>query len=248
MVTVINPPSNTNQRNDATNGHDNRAAKAAHPAGGGGGDNDKPRGGGSGGGADNGGDHDDNYQHEIARSRYRIGLTVLFVTIVMMFAALTITYLLTSSNANWRPLRLPLWTWTSTILLVSSSLTIELARRAWRRNKLNAARKYLFVTATLGLTFILSQLMSWRELFVEGVFLRSNPHSSFFYLLTGIHALHIIGGICALGYLVVRALRSSSAPDTRIDARGAIAFDAGALYWHFVDLLWIYVLFLLLWR
>lgn len=129
---------------------------------------------------------------------------------------------------------------------------------------LRRAHRWLCVTTLLGCGFIVSQLLAWRELVRRGFYVASDPHSSFFYMLTGLHAIHIVGGIAALGYLLMRVRRRrahveqvQNALDARIislDERGTAApplaraaIDAGAIYWHFVDGLWIYVLLLLLW-
>jgi cytochrome c oxidase subunit 3 len=94
----------------------------------------------------------------------------------------------------------------------------------------------------LGLLFVGSQLTAWRELAWRGVYLATNPSSSFFYLLTAAHGVHLLGGIIALLYLVVRAGRISLRP------RQATALDVTAIYWHFMDGLWLYILLLLIAR
>jgi cytochrome c oxidase subunit 3 len=106
------------------------------------------------------------------------------------------------------------------------------------------------LTVALGLAFLCSQLLAWRQLVAQGVYLAGNPHSTFFYLLTGIHGAHLLGGIMALDYLLLRARRRSSRPVSReADARRRTAADMVALYWHFMDGLWVSLfLLLLIWR
>jgi cytochrome c oxidase subunit 3 len=105
----------------------------------------------------------------------------------------------------------------------------------------------LLITVLLGLGFLASQLLAWRQLVRQGIYVSSNPHSSFFYLLTATHGVHLFGGLVALIYL---ALRTRSSSDDRIAvAKGQAAADAVTLYWHFMDVLWIYLFILLFyWR
>lgn len=192
---------------------------------------------------------------------YLIGMSLTLLGITLMFAALTITYVSLVGTINWRPIALPSLLWLSTALILTSSVTLEAARRAWRGGAIVKAYRRLSITTLLGAGFIASQLFCWRQLVAQQVYVTSNTHSSFFYLLTGVHALHIIGGIAALCYLLFRMRRASpsandtrnvrqgSAPDVEDDARlqqlPYAALDAGTLYWHFVDGLWVYVFILL---
>jgi cytochrome c oxidase subunit 3 len=97
----------------------------------------------------------------------------------------------------------------------------------------------LDAAAILGLMFLGGQFIAWTQLAAHGVFLATNPSSSFFYLLTGAHALHLLGGIAALFYLVYRA------PQLASGLKKPVAVDVTAIYWHFMDGLWIYLLLLL---
>jgi cytochrome c oxidase subunit 3 len=108
----------------------------------------------------------------------------------------------------------------------------------------------LFITVVLGLAFLGAQLIAWRQLARQGLYLASNPHSSFFYLLTGAHAVHLLGGLLGLTFLWFRwrRPRNEANEETRVAKRRA-ATDAVTIYWHFMDGLWIYLFLLLfLWR
>jgi cytochrome c oxidase subunit 3 len=129
--------------------------------------------------------------------------------------------------------------WFTTGVLVVSSLSIELARRALKRNDYAGFRKWISLTTLLGVAFLVGQLMAWRQLAAQGVFINSHPHSSFFYLLTSLHGIHLLGGVIALGYVTVAALRM------RIGFKRRTAVDVTAIYWHFMDGLWIYLFVLL---
>ena len=176
--------------------------------------------------------------------RYRLGMWVALAGIVMLFTALTSAYIVRTASANdWRPIAIPNVLWLSTLVIVVSSVTLEGARRALKRQQDDGYGRWLIATTILGLVFLMSQLWAWRQLVGQGIYLSSNPHSSFFYLLTAVHGLHLLGGILALVYLLLRTRRRGanvSEESRRVGAAGAVS-----LYWHFMDGLWVY-LFLLL--
>jgi len=181
-------------------------------------------------------------------SRYRVGMLVALASILMMFTALSSAYVVRAASANdWVPLAMPRVLLLSTGLILISSITIDAARRKLRAGFDGAYTQLLLVTVLLGFGFLASQLFAWKQLARQGVFLTTNPHSSFFYLLTATHGLHLLGGLLALIFLLVRTLRhteKASGAATRL-----AAVDAVSIYWHFMDALWIYLFLLLfLWR
>ncbi len=181
-------------------------------------------------------------------NRYRIGMWVGLASIAMMFTSLSSAYIVRYASANdWLPLAIPRAMFASTALIVISSFTIELARRKLKRSFQHAYRRYLLFTVLLGLAFLVSQLISWRQLARQGIYLASNPHSSFFYLLTGAHAVHLFGGLLALAFLWLRWRREVTG--SALIAKRQATTDAVTIYWHFMDGLWIYLFLLLfLWR
>ena len=137
--------------------------------------------------------------------------------------------------------------WLSTALIIVSSITLETARRKLKGAFLGAHRRWLLVSFGLGIAFLLSQLFAWRQLVRQGIYVSSNPHSSFFYLLTATHGVHLVAGLMALLFMALRTRRSN--PDELAIAKGQAAADAMALYWHFLDVLWVYLFVLLFfWR
>ena len=102
---------------------------------------------------------------------------------------------------------------------------------------------WLILTVGLGLGFVASQLIAWRQLWRQGVYMSSNPHSSFFYLFTAAHGVHLVGGLLALSYLLLRTRKKRDTIECELRRIGAA--DAASIYWHFMDGLWI-TLFLLL--
>lgn len=197
----------------------------------------------------NGSKRKDAFQDPESRAnRYRIGMWVALASITMMFTSLSSAYIVRSATANdWFPIGVPRVLFASTALILVSSATLEVARRKLKRSFQDAYARYLLLTALLGLGFLASQLFAWRQLRGQGIYLSSNPHSSFFYLLTGAHAVHLLGGLLALTFLWLRSQTQSSEPGF-VAKRQATA-DAVTIYWHFMDALWIYLFLLLfLWR
>ena len=180
--------------------------------------------------------------------RYRIGMWVALASIAMMFTALSSAYIVRAASANdWFPLAMPRVLLASTAIILASSATFEVARRKLKAPTVAAYSRWLLVTAFLGLAFLVSQLIAWRQLRAQGVYLSTNPHSSFFYLLSAAHAIHLFGGLLALLYLLARARHVLR--DGAVDVRRRAAADAVGIYWHFMDVLWIYLFLLLFfWR
>ena len=169
----------------------------------------------------------------------RIAVWLLVGAITVLFAAFTSTYLVRRGEADWRVGPLPPVLWVTTGILLGSSIALERARRHGRRGAMAGLRTWLTVTTLLGLAFLAGQLLAWRQLVAAGVYLASYPHSSFFYLLTGAHGLHLAGGIGALLYAVRRAPAAAAA------AEALDVADPVAAYWHFLTGLWIYLFVIL---
>jgi cytochrome c oxidase subunit III len=181
-------------------------------------------------------------------NRYRIGMWVALASIAMMFTALSSAYIVRAASANdWIPLSMPRILLLSTGLLIISSGTLETSKRKLKSALLGAHKRWLILTVILGLGFLGSQLLAWRHLAKQGVYLASNPHSSFFYLMTAMHGLHLAGGLFALSFLLVRTWKHET--ENKVSPRHQAAADAVTVYWHFMDGLWIYLFLLLfLWR
>ena len=180
----------------------------------------------------------------LAVQRYKLGIWIGFGGIVMIFAAFTSALVVRKGlGDDWRSLQLPGILWFSTLILVASSVTVEKARRAMRAGLEKGLRHWLGATAVLGGAFLAAQYVAWSQLSAAGVYVSSNPSSSFFYLLTAAHGLHLLGGLIAMAYVVWRVWRS------QIWVTRDAAVEGTALYWHLMDALWVYLLALLMvWR
>lgn len=196
--------------------------------------------------------------------RARLGLIVALTAVVMIFVSYSSAYVVRqglptldpstgSLVRDWLPLQLPNFLLVNTIVLIISTITMELARRqslreaatAWRISDPATSQQkvdgmpWLALTAILGLSFLAGQWLVWRELAASGFYVATSPSSSFFYLLTGMHGAHLLGGILALLAASVAYLLRKSA-----DTRGVMV-DVTAWYWHFMTFLWVYILCLL---
>jgi len=181
-------------------------------------------------------------------NRYRIGMLVSLASIAMLFTSLSSAYIVRSGvTYDWYPIAVPRVMFGSTALLILSSISIEIARRKLKAGLNSTYSKYLLLTLLLGLGFLASQLFAWRQLAAQGLYISTHPHSSFFYVLTGTHGVHIAGGLLALVFLWRRSQRPLD--DAVLIAKRQAAADAVAIYWHFMGALWIYLFLLLfLWR
>jgi cytochrome c oxidase subunit 3 len=169
----------------------------------------------------------------------KLGIWLLMGTITMLFAAFTSAYIVRSAGQDWVPLEAPGILWWNTAVLLLSSVTMEVARRRFHRWQPINFRKWLLVTAVLGSAFLGGQLLAWRQLSQEGIYLVSHPHSSFFYVLTAIHGMHLLAGVMVLFYVLALAMRYRLTPGE--SSSPSIA----ATYWHFVDGLWLYLMVVL---
>jgi cytochrome c oxidase subunit 3 len=172
---------------------------------------------------------------------YRIAIWLTLVSVTMLFLALASAYVF--NNANLYPMVTPRALWVSTGIILASSATMEIARHGLRRRREDRFRIWSGVTMLLGLTFLGSQVIAWRQLVASGFYVNRNLHSGYAYIFTGLHAAHLLGGLIALAYMMFRARESWTT------VRRRVSMDATALYWHFIDGLWIFLLALVfLWK
>ncbi len=206
---------------------------------------------GGGGGGSDGGDNNnrnnDSFEEAetYSSNKFRIATWFLLLVVLMTFGGLIGAYIVISTNGvmEWKPFDLPIQVWISTNLILASSITYTISQKALDLDNQEKAKKWLLATTIFGGMFIASQILAWLELVQRGVYVESNPYAGFFYILTGVHAIHVIGGIAVLGYVVLRTWRKTSS-DEELTKRKTIS-NAVGWYWHFMDALWI-VLFLLL--
>lgn len=195
--------------------------------------------------------------------RARLGLLVALTPVLMLFVSFTSAYVVRQGLPtldprtnqlvrDWIPVKLPALLLVNTTVLLISSIGMELARRQTKLAAVAATAKpapasasaegrtpWLAMTIALGLLFLFGQWMAWKQLAASGFYVATTPSSSFVYLLTGAHAVHLIGGVLALLVAGVFALLHRSV------LRRSIVVDVAGWYWHFMAALWVYILLLL---
>ena len=202
---------------------------------GGGGGGDKPPAFG-GGGDDSGGKK--RRPAQPSPRRYYTGITLAILSILMFFMALASAFIVRRGSNDWIAVRIPAILWVNTLILLASSATLELSRRRLASNDVRGFRALWCVTTGLGVLFVAGQVLAWRQLLAQGIFVASNPGSSFFYIFTGLHGVHLLGGLCALFYVLVRNFE-------RARVTRPVAAEIVGHYWHFMDALWVFLLALL---
>jgi cytochrome c oxidase subunit 3 len=177
--------------------------------------------------------------HMPSSRRYATAIVIAIVSIVMFFMAMASAFIYTRTNSNrWVPLHLPWFIWVNTAILLLSSVTMELSRRRLALADVRKFRQLWFAATALGMLFLIGQLVAWRQFVLAGFYVSTNQASSFFYIFTGLHGLHLLGGICALLYVSFRKFEKAK-------VSRSVAAEVASYYWHFMDGLWIFLLALL---
>jgi len=183
--------------------------------------------------------------YEKSFSKSKIFTWFLLIVVLMTFGGLIGAYIVISTNGvlEWRPFNLPFQVYLSTFLILASSATYTIAQKAIVSNRHQETKNWLLATTVLGAMFISSQILAWLALVNRGFYVRSNPYAAFFYIMTALHAVHVLGGIIALGYTVLRCWLPTDA-EKELLYRREIS-NAVGWYWHFMGVLWLVLLFLL---
>jgi len=208
---------------------------------------EEPHGGGGGGqppaSGDGGGDGDSSgkgpRRWTPSQRRYSTAIAIGIVSILMFFMALASAFIvLRRGSPTWVTVHLPRILWVNTLILLGSSFSLEQARSRLGRADVAGFRRLWSLTTALGFLFVAGQLAAWRQLVAEGMYIASNQASSFFYIFTGAHAVHLLGGVVALLFVTMRNFEKSQISIST-------AAEITSYYWHFMDGLWVFLLVLL---
>ena len=167
---------------------------------------------------------------------HKFTLWVALASIIMMFAGLTSAYVVKRDAAGWTTFEVPKAFWYSTATILLSSGTMQIALRSFREREMLRYRNLLTVTTILGILFMLLQWSGFRELWHSGITFHGSGGGQFLYVIAGLHLAHVLGGVVALVTMLARALVS------KVRSYNAVPVELMATYWHFVDLLWLYLL------
>jgi cytochrome c oxidase subunit 3 len=167
---------------------------------------------------------------------HKFTMWVAIGSIVMMFAGLTSAFIVKSNQSSWVPVTIPTVFWISTAVILVSSVTVQVALRSFKQRAMSQYRAMIGVTLLLGVAFVVLQWMGFQDLWAQKITFRGSGAGQFLYVIFGLHAIHVIGGVIALIVMFIKAFLGSS------KLYSSVPVEVAAIYWHFVDLLWIYLL------
>ena len=156
-------------------------------------------------------------------------------SIIMMFAGLTSAYIVKRQQPGWTSFEIPRAFWYSTAMILLSSLSLQAAVKAFRERAMGKYRNLISLTMVLGLAFITLQILGFQQIWKTGVTFSGSGAGQFLYVIAGLHILHVLGGVITLLIMFFKAFRS------KVKSYNAVPVEVASTYWHFVDLLWIYL-------
>jgi cytochrome c oxidase subunit 3 len=172
---------------------------------------------------------------------HKFTLWVAIGSIVMMFAGLTSAYIVKREQPNWTSFDMPRIFWYSTFVMLASSLCIQVALRSFKDREMQRYRTLVVATLLLGVVFVILQWIGFNQIWQSGLTLKGAGAAQFLYVIFGLHALHVLGGVIVLGIMFIKAF------NRRYRSYNPVPIEIAATYWHFVDLLWIYLFIFFLW-
>ncbi len=167
-------------------------------------------------------------------------LWVIIVSVIMMFAGLTSGYIVRKAEGNWVQFDLPILFWITTLIIILSSATMHWAYLSAKKSDYKSQRIALWITLILGTLFLIGQYLAWVQLTDIGIYLTGNPSGSFLYIISGLHGLHILAGLGLIATSLIVAYKNIG------QVKNLFRVEICAIFWHFVDILWIYLFVFLL--
>lgn len=157
-------------------------------------------------------------------------------SILMMFAGLTSAFIVKSNQSSWVPVTVPKVFWISTAVILASSITVQMALRSFKQRSMSGYRSLIGVTLVLGIAFVVLQWLGFQDLWSQKITFTGSGAGQFLYVIFGLHAIHVIGGVIVLIVMFIKAFVGGT------KLYSSVPVEVAAIYWHFVDLLWIYLL------
>jgi len=182
-------------------------------------------------------------QKPLSMAPKKFGMWLFLVSVFMLFMSLTSAYIVRQADGNWTIFDLPSMFWLTTVVILLSSVTMQWAYFAAKKDNMSTTRLMVTLTFALGVVFLVGQFYGWKELVLDRVYLVGNPSGSFVYVITGLHGLHIISALVYVAILLVAVGRG------KVHSGRLLSIEMCATYWHFLGVLWLYLfVFLLLYR
>ncbi len=189
-------------------------------------------------------EHKLNYSEEVEQPvsmhPKKFALWLFIVSVIMIFAGLTSAFIVRQSEGNWLEFELPRIFWVNSAVIILSSLAMHWAYLSAKKDQLDQLKLALGITTALGLAFLVGQWFSWVALVEIDVYFVGNPAGSFLYVLTGLHAIHLISGVIFLIIVLISSFRY------KIHSKRMTTLEMCATYWHFLGALWLYLFMFLL--
>jgi cytochrome c oxidase subunit 3 len=185
------------------------------------------------------------------REPYKFMMGVAIFGIVLLFLSISFLYLLRKSGTDWNNFKLPGIFWVSTFIILASSGTLYAAIKAFKKDNFHTYKWLTGITLSLGTTFIITQFIGWKQLFDTGIAMRNSVSGAFLYTLSGLHIVHILAGIISLSITFSSALKRVTYVDAfvySVNPPTQLRLQLVSIYWHFIDVLWIYLFGFLLYH
>lgn len=168
---------------------------------------------------------------------HKFTMWVAIGSILMMFAGLTSAFIVKSNQTSWVPVEIPRVFWISTVVIIISSITVQMALRSFKQREMNQYRLLIGITLLSGIAFVVLQWLGFQDLWAQKITFKGSGAGQFLYVIFGLHAIHVIGGIITLMVMFIKAFIGKT------KLYSSVPVEVAAIYWHFVDVLWIYLLF-----
>jgi cytochrome c oxidase subunit 3 len=170
----------------------------------------------------------------------KFALWLFIASVVMLFASLTSAYIVREAEGNWVYFELPQLFYVTSAIVILSSITLQLAYAAAKKDNIQKVKLWIVITSVLGVAFLVGQFLAWQDLIVNSVYLVGNPSGSFLYIITGLHALHVVSAVVFLFVVLGAAFKF------KVHSKNLSQMEMCLTYWHFLSVLWLYLFVFLL--
>ena len=179
-------------------------------------------------------------QKPLSMNPKKFALWLFIASVVMLFASLTSAYIVREAEGNWVYFELPQLFYVTSVIVILSSVTMQLSYMAAKKDDINKVKLWIVITSILGLSFLVGQVLAWKDLVLSSVYLVGNPSGSFLYIITGLHALHVVSAVVFLFVVLAATFKF------KVHSQRLAQMEMCLTYWHFLSVLWLYLFVFLL--